>query len=553
MPIFRRTLSALVADGVGLAPDDYVMHNGAKLVLDPSKGLYFQHLSVAGVKGRERCEEKVEKEYGGDWSLIVDAVRCSIVVTTEAELLNVAKALATWGQPVTLLGGDAGAEATVGDFVLVRLKNRYKQPCFNGYQDALYSIKLCVGDGVWSVCEVQVHLAAVLVHKEVSHRYYEFMRTYFSGSGTYEARMALLNVVAVNVEVEDGGAAPDALVAAAFRSGDKAKLEALRELVEVLGDVRAVVAVQQRLEQVEQEAAIAEGKGRSVREELKRKVDMGQALKLAGQLGEAERVLRETVERSEAALQLDDMLRIQSVGFLANVVQDQGKLEEAERLHRRALAGYEAALGATHENTVACCNNLANNLYNQGKGDESKELYTRALQGNEAALGATHPSTLQSVNNLANILAGGGATPEMIKAAEALYRRALAAFEAALGAKHPDTLNSVNNLAVTLGKQGRVEEAEALYRRALAGNEEALGGTHPGTLASVENLAAILANTGKLDEAGALMRRALGGYQEALGPTHPDTIDAATNLGGCLETLGRAEEAAQLKAKYGVA
>ena len=78
------------------------------------------------------------------------------------------------------------------------LKNRYKNPCFNGYQDALYSIALNVGEGLWAVCEVQVgrrafegsphecigltdaspyspmvwlqvHIAAVLSHKEESH------------------------------------------------------------------------------------------------------------------------------------------------------------------------------------------------------------------------------------------------------------------------------------------------------------------------------------------------------------------------------------------------
>ncbi len=70
-------------------------------------------------------------------------------------------------------------------YSLVRLKNRFKEPLFNGYRDALYSLAVCVED-VWHVCEVQLHLAAVIFHNEAdkheSHIYYEFFRSYFRGN-----------------------------------------------------------------------------------------------------------------------------------------------------------------------------------------------------------------------------------------------------------------------------------------------------------------------------------------------------------------------------------
>ena len=45
-------------------------------------------------------------------------------------------------------------------YSVVRLKNRFKDPLFNGYQDALYSIRVRIGDtDSWHVCEVQIHLA----------------------------------------------------------------------------------------------------------------------------------------------------------------------------------------------------------------------------------------------------------------------------------------------------------------------------------------------------------------------------------------------------------
>ena len=44
-------------------------------------------------------------------------------------------------------------------------QERFEQPLFNGYKDGLYSIALHVGGGLWAVCEIQLHLAAILVVK----------------------------------------------------------------------------------------------------------------------------------------------------------------------------------------------------------------------------------------------------------------------------------------------------------------------------------------------------------------------------------------------------
>ena len=58
---------------------------------------------------------------------------------------------------------------------MVRLKNRFAEPLFNGYRDALYSVRVSSGD-VSHVCELQLHLAAVIAHKEKTHHYYEWRR-----------------------------------------------------------------------------------------------------------------------------------------------------------------------------------------------------------------------------------------------------------------------------------------------------------------------------------------------------------------------------------------
>ena len=55
------------------------------------------------------------------------------------------------------------------------MKNRFAEPLFNGYRDALYSVRVSSGD-ISHVCELQLHLAAVIAHKEKTHHYYEWRR-----------------------------------------------------------------------------------------------------------------------------------------------------------------------------------------------------------------------------------------------------------------------------------------------------------------------------------------------------------------------------------------
>ena len=91
-------------------------------------------------------------------------------------------------------------DPTATSYRVVRLKNRFREPLFNGYRDALYSISIRLRGGdeaeVWHVCEVQLHLAAILARKEQSHMYYEYFRGYFKGNvQAVESRMVVLETV----------------------------------------------------------------------------------------------------------------------------------------------------------------------------------------------------------------------------------------------------------------------------------------------------------------------------------------------------------------------
>ena len=146
-----------------------------------------------------RCKEKAVNEYDGDFSKLVDLVRCSIVVDMEDQLESVAGAL---------------LDTNAASYRVVRLKNRFKEPKFNGYRDALYSIAVRVSEvgDVWHVCEVQLHLAAVLAHKEQSHKYYEYFRGYFKGNvQAVESRMTVLETVGKLAPLENPGRVPSSV------------------------------------------------------------------------------------------------------------------------------------------------------------------------------------------------------------------------------------------------------------------------------------------------------------------------------------------------------
>lgn len=234
MPAFVQLVRGIV-ESVGLDPDAEAQHDGKPLPRNETEN--FGILSIAPLKAQPRCDEKVRNEYGGEYDKIADCVRCSIVVETEAQLVEVARRLRDLSGEGLLLDevrrqvslgehGEDGARAVATAasqgtaepaqrpqlmsadsakvlaaapcrFVVVRFKNRYAQPLFNGYRDALYNLALEVRPGAcWQLCEVQLHLAAILSHKKQSHGYYEFFRAFFSGdSGSIERRLAILSQV----------------------------------------------------------------------------------------------------------------------------------------------------------------------------------------------------------------------------------------------------------------------------------------------------------------------------------------------------------------------
>ena len=92
----------------------------------------------------------------------------------------------------------------VTTFRVVKWKNRFASPVFNGYHDCVVSVRVRIGlSDVWHVCEVQLHMKAIFGHSTETRVYYEYFRDYFEGAmETVDRRLADLRAVM-------GDAAPD--------------------------------------------------------------------------------------------------------------------------------------------------------------------------------------------------------------------------------------------------------------------------------------------------------------------------------------------------------
>ncbi len=104
---------------------------------------------------------------------------------------------------------------------------------------------------------------------------------------------------------------------------------------------------------------------------------------------------------------------------LARLYQAQGRYGEAEPLLRETLQRSREALGPQHPDTLVDMNNLAALYRAQGRYDEAEPLLREALQRSREALGSAHPRTLATELNLVIMLAAEG----RIAAAAALHRQ----------------------------------------------------------------------------------------------------------------------------------
>ena len=112
-------------------------------------------LFIAPLKGAKRAGEKVRDDYGGDWSKLLDVVRCSIACDTHEEVAGMLAKLRAGGLKLAQ-----------------QPKDRFLKPMSVGYRDALLNVTLPNG----CVAEVQLHVKAMIKAKSEGHHFYETQR-----------------------------------------------------------------------------------------------------------------------------------------------------------------------------------------------------------------------------------------------------------------------------------------------------------------------------------------------------------------------------------------
>ncbi len=132
------------------------------------------------MKRAERIIEKVNNDYGGDFSRVVDVWGGSLIFDNEQDLLNALEKLQQRGD-------------------VVRLKNKWANPDDTGYRDINANIRL--SNGV--VVELQLHNRGVMnVKNEIGHSLYEFIR---KNKGNNELEAAIEKAKNISRQFYDAG------------------------------------------------------------------------------------------------------------------------------------------------------------------------------------------------------------------------------------------------------------------------------------------------------------------------------------------------------------
>jgi len=210
-----------------------------------------------------------------------------------------------------------------------------------------------------------------------------------------------------------------------------------------------------------------------------------QSLMYAGKREKALELTRQNAADYERMFGPDDLDSINELQNLALVTGSLGNYGEAERHVREALQRYTRSGKADDENAINGVNSLA--LYRQYQGDVrgAEQLLTEAQPRAARLLGPIHPLTLHLQFRLARVLAEEGRLVE----AEELARKTLTARQQTLPANSASTAVSMLLLGRILLEQVPSDprgEAEALLQQARTIFIERLA-TMPELAAAAEN------------------------------------------------------------------
>ncbi|KAH8064012.1 hypothetical protein JL721_8410 [Aureococcus anophagefferens] len=522
-------------------------------------------VKLAPLKGLARAAAKARNEYAKNTapatSWLFDIVRGSVMCATEDEIVRLYAAL------------DADPRVDV-----VRTKNRFNPPCFNGfvfllsnyarvrrrrYRDILMNVAVRVqGEAreIVHLCELQIHHAPIKqsepMHK--SHVTYEFFREYFLGNAdAVERRLNMLCALPVD-DAENVDDLVDRVLGSNRASDTKLLLE-LAELLVSIAELASAVRVREKVLEIEEREY---GSGhRKVAGTLR---DLGFAY---GSLGDAAKK-RDFLVRALAIFEreygCDHVEVAKTLANLGDAYRVLGDNAKSRDVLERARVIEEREYGSDHVKlaiTLECLGNTHGLLGEKAKardfleralaikereyaattprlGDAAKarELFERALAIKEREYGRDHVKVAITLGNLGNVYGDLG---DNAKAREFL-ERALAIEEREYGSDHVDVAVTLTNLGNAHNRLGDAAKARELFERALAIKEREYGRDHVKVAITLGNLGNVYGDLGDNAKAREFLERALAIEEREYGSDHVEVAFTLGSLGLAYGVLGDA-------------
>jgi tetratricopeptide (TPR) repeat protein len=260
---------------------------------------------------------------------------------------------------------------------------------------------------------------------------------------------------------------------------------------------------------------------------------VGETLMRQSKFDAAAQIQREVIAAERRAGRMDKSISLMEA--YANTLSHQGKHKDAERLLREALERATRVFGADSEEAMGVVHATAVHMYRMGKYTQATGMHRRALTVQARTLGTEHPTTLNTQMGLSASLFASGSHVEAI----GMMRETL---DLKTRLVDSNTVVCKINFAYMLGEVGEHAESERLYREVHASRVATLGTDHTDTVNAWRDVVCSLLDQRRYDEALAIEREELAKMRLA-GDDVPLMWTKITNIAGILDDTGAHAEA----------
>jgi len=242
-------------------------------------------------------------------------------------------------------------------------------------------------------------------------------------------------------------------------------------------------------------------------------------------LDEAERLVRDGLEKTKRAQPVDDRAVAMATTALGKVLEARGVYDKAIPVLEQAVS-LEARAAPASAERAAAIKELADAQFYAGHYDVCDNLNRQALALHRQIFGDRHPLVADDLINLGAVQFEHAHYPD----AERYYRQALDINQAWYGQDHPEVASTLSMLARTLVFEKRYDEAVTMTERALAIQERVYGPTHPKVANVLNELGTVALQRERFEEAEQRFARMAEIYKTAYGDHHYLYALALANL-----------------------